>query len=101
MARRKIIWSLRAQQDRIDILDYWINRTKSTAYSRKLFDLFNSAVELISIHPEIGKPTNLKGIRAKVVRDYLIIYEDRETHLDILMIWDSRQNPNKLKNILN
>jgi plasmid stabilization system protein ParE len=32
----KIIWSLKAQEDRKQILNYWINRNKSTYYRVKL-----------------------------------------------------------------
>jgi len=38
--------------------------------------------------------------RIKIVRDYLIIYEETETQIFILTIWDSRQGPDKLKKIL-
>ncbi len=100
MAKKKIIWSVRAQQDRLEILEYWINRNKSTTYSRKLFKIFSEATALISEHPEIGKPTDSAGIRIKTVRDYLMIYQEQATQIEILLIWDSRQNPEKLSEII-
>ena len=96
MAQKKVVWSIRAQQDRLEILEYWINRNKSKRYSTKLLDLFESAVELITQHPEIGKPTDLPRVRTKIVREYLIIYQTREDRLEILTIWDNRRNPTKL-----
>jgi addiction module RelE/StbE family toxin len=93
----KIIWSPRAQTDRRAIFTYWNNRNKSTSYSKRLNTLFKEAVALIGQHPEIGKPTDLERTRAKIVRDYLIIYEIKDTQIQILTIWDTRQDPDKLR----
>ncbi len=93
---KKVIWSLRAQNDRREILEYWIKRNKSKIYSRKLAELFRQAEKLISNYPEIGKPTDEVNVRIKVVRDYFLIYEVEKDQISILTIWDSRQNPDKL-----
>jgi len=97
---KQIIWSIRAQNDRKDILKYWIQRNKSQKYSRKLARLFKEAVKLVANYPEIGKSTDDKYVRIKLVRDYLIVYEISEKRIFILTIWDSRQDPGKLKNRL-
>ena len=100
MARR-IIWSRRAQSDRIEIFKYWNKRNKSNLYSKRLNGLFKEAVNLIAQYPKIGKPTDDHTARIKIVGDYLIIYEmDEKEQLLILTIWDSRQNPERLKRIL-
>ena len=98
---KQIIWSRRAQTDRKEILKYWNKRNKSNIYSKKLNGLFIEVVRLISQYPEIGKLTDDKKARIKIVRDYLIIYEvDDKDRLLILTVWDSRQNPQRLKKIL-
>ena len=98
---QEIIWSRRAQNDRIEILNYWIKRNKSNTYSKKLNILFEEAVKIISQYPHIGKPTDNLNARIKVVRDYLIIYElDDKDRLIVLTIWDSRQNPSRLESAL-
>lgn len=100
MAKR-IIWSKRAQNDRIAIFTYWNKRNKLKVYSKKLNGLFKEAVKLISEYPQIGKPTDNIHARVKIVSDYLIFYEmDKKGQLLILTIWDSRQNPKRLKTIL-
>ncbi len=71
----RIIWSYRAQSDRKAIFNYWNKRNKSNSYSKKLNRLFKVAVKLIAEYPEIGKPTDVKDVRIKVVKDYLIFYE--------------------------
>lgn len=97
---KQIIWSLKAQEDRKDILNYWRKRNGSTAYSKKLHFLFKEAINIISKFPQIGRPTDHQNVRVKVVRSYLIIYEDTETTIFILTIWDSRQDPNRLEELL-
>lgn len=98
---KEIIWSKRAQSDRKEIFRYWIKKNKSNSYSKKLNRLSKEAVRLISEYPEIGRSTDVEHVRIKIVVDYLIIYEvDQKQRLLILTIWDSRQNPKKLKSIL-
>ncbi len=46
---KEIRWSLRADQDRIDIFRYWTNRNKSVAYSIKLNKLFIESLEEIKM----------------------------------------------------
>ncbi|MGO2403565.1 type II toxin-antitoxin system RelE/ParE family toxin [Mesonia sp.] len=97
---KQVIWSLRAQNDRKKILRYWKNRNKSNEFSKKLNGLFKEAIKLIADYSEIGKPTDDKNARIKIVRDYLIIYQIKKEQIIILTIWDSRQSPEKLKSIL-
>jgi toxin YoeB len=93
MAKR-IVWSQRARSERFAILEYWIKRNKSKIYSTKLNELFVKAVLTISKYPKIGKRTDVKNVRVKIVRDYLVIYEITEREIIILTIFDSRQDPN-------
>lgn len=95
MAKR-IIWSLKAQNDRKAILIYWINRNKSKTYSKRLNNLFVEAIKIISVFPEIGKKTDMPGVRLKIVKDYLIFYEIEKDAVLILSIWDNRRDPEKL-----
>ena len=97
---KQVIWSLRAQNDKKEILDYWRQRNKSNTYSKKLNELFRESIKIILDFPQIGKVTDDTKARIKIVRDYLIIYEETETQIFILTIWDSRQDPEKLEKIL-
>jgi toxin YoeB len=95
MARR-IVWTRRAQNDRQQILHYWKVRNKSVTCSRKLNQLFKNAIILLKKHPEIGRNTDQRNVRVKIVRDYMIFYELNKNDLIILTIWDSRNDPDKL-----
>lgn len=94
MAKRKIIWTKSAKLERNEILKYWINRTKSKTYSKKLNKLFSEAINLLSEHPKIGRTTNDGETRINIVRDYLIFYEFSERELIIQSIWDARRDEN-------
>ncbi|MGQ0737762.1 MAG: type II toxin-antitoxin system RelE/ParE family toxin [Bacteroidota bacterium] len=94
MAKR-ITWTRRAHFDKREILHYWKEHNQSTAYSIKLNLLFKKAIALIASHPNIGRRTTVENVRVKLIRDYLIFYEETETDIFILTIWDNRRNPEK------
>ena len=97
---RQVVWSLRAQKDRRDILNYWRLRNKSNTYSKKLNQLFKNSIQIIKDFPQIGKSTDDPNTRIKIIKDYLLFYEETETQIFILTIWDSRQDPDRLKEVL-
>jgi addiction module RelE/StbE family toxin len=96
---RQIIWTERAQKERIAILSFWNNRNKSFIYSKKLNELIKESLQLICKHPLIGKLTDRVNVRLKILKDYLIIYEITANEIVVLSIWDCRQNPEDLKRI--
>ena len=87
----------KAIHDKIDILDYWIERNKSKTYSIKLNKLFDKSIYSLSNYPEQGKKSDYKNIRIKIVQQYLIFYLNKEDHIEIVRIWDARRNPKELK----
>ena len=97
---KQIIWSLQAQEDRKQILSYWNNRNQSTTYSKKLHNLFKDALKLVSQFPQIGRQTDKENIRIKLVKNYLIVYEESFEHIYVLKIWDGRRNPEKFNKLL-
>jgi plasmid stabilization system protein ParE len=97
---KQVIWSRVAHQNRIQILDYWIKRNKSSVYSRKLNQLFEDTADLIGKYPKIGKNTEVPTIRIKIVKDYYFTYRETDRTIEILTIWDSRQDPSKFKRII-
>jgi plasmid stabilization system protein ParE len=94
---REIVWSRRAIQENIEILEYWINRNKSDSYSIKLDKLFKENINLVASIPELGKPTDFPFVRIKIIRDYFIYYRIKPNAIEILSVWDSRRNPQKFK----
>ena len=94
---KKVKWSPLAERKFEEILAYWTNRNKSESFSEKLIDLFEDATELIASFPEMGRSTDLENVRQKLVRDYLIFYEVDGEIINILTVWDPREDPDKLE----
>jgi addiction module RelE/StbE family toxin len=97
MAKRKIIWSKRAKIKRYDILQYYIDRNKGTAYSKKLNLLINKELRLLLKYPELGIKTDIEGVRGLIIENFILFYEIDKDVIIVHYIWDSRQNPNELK----
>lgn len=101
MVKKEVIWSVKAQQDRIQILEYWSDRNGTKNYSNKLNTLIVEAIDLIALFPFLGRQTNRKDIRIKILRHYQIVYKVKPKRIEILAVWDSRQDPEQLKEIIN
>ncbi|MDZ7606948.1 MAG: type II toxin-antitoxin system RelE/ParE family toxin [Cyclobacteriaceae bacterium] len=95
MAKKEIIWTLKAIQDKLEILDYWITNNKSKTFSERLDQLFDKAIEKLQFQAELGKKTDYKNIRIVIVRHYLVYYLIRDQHIEVVRIWDARRNPKK------
>lgn len=93
MAQVKIAWSVEANQDLVGILEFYIIRNGSSAYSKKLYSKINKSVRLLSKNPFIGVKTDDPDIRALITGDYQIIYEVFDKLLLVIMIWDCRRDP--------
>ena len=91
MVKRKVIWTIKANKERKDILEYWMQRNKSKTFSIKLNKLILYNVRLLADHPAIGRKTDIENVRVKIIRDYLIFYEFSAFELIILSIWDGRR----------
>ena len=62
--------------------------------------LFNEAAEMLPYFPKLGRKTNFENVRIKIVRDYWMAYQIKEDEICILILWDTRQNPDKFESIL-
>lgn len=93
----KIEWSINAQNERIEILTFWIDKTNSRNYSKRLNQLFIENTILISKYPLIGKKTEFNGIRAQIIGDYVLFYKVKSKLIYIVSIFSSLQDPIKLK----
>lgn len=94
---KKIIWTKKANEERKEILDYWIQRNQSKTYSIKLNKLIVETLTRLSVQPELGRKTDIENVRVKLVRDYLLFYEINKLDLIVLSIWDGRKNELNLK----
>ena len=100
MSTFKIVWTHKAIQQTEDIFDY-ISQDSFSAAEKVRDDIFNSVVHLIKF-PFIGQEELLlkkfrKGHRYVVCGNYKIIYRVVDNIVFINSVFDSRQNPKKLK----
>ena len=93
----KIVWTEKANIERLRILQFWIDNNKSRVFSLKLDKLFISAIRDLSKKPTIGRKTEFENVRVKIVREYLIFYEIIRQDLVILSVWDGRRDKKTLK----
>ncbi len=96
MAKRIIVWSHRASIKLFEILDFYTERNKSKAYSKKLYKKLNKEASLLLKQPEIGMETDYESIRGLIVDRYILLYEATPTKIIIHTVWDCRQNPDDL-----
>lgn len=94
---KKIEWTESSILDRLKIYRFWEENNKSNSYSLKLDRLFNDSAKLISKFPMIGTKTDFGDVKVKVIRGYKLFYLKQEETIQILRVWDTRQNPENLE----
>jgi toxin YoeB len=97
MAARRIVWTTPAKLQLKAIFEYFNFRNKSKLYSLKLNRLIQTELKILLEQPTIGKKTDSINLRGLLIENYYIFYEINETHIIILSVWDTRQNPKRLK----
>lgn len=97
MVKRKIIWSQKARIKLFEILEYYANRNKSTAYSKKLYKKFNKGLALLIEQPDVGVRTDYEMVRGLLVDKYYLFYEVTSDFIIVHTVWDCRQNRDNLE----
>ena len=97
VSKKEIIWTLTSIKDKIEIFEFWRNKTKSDRYPNKLNQLFDKAADLLSIYPELGLRTDFLDVRVKTVKEYSIYYRISKNEIQIIRVWYSGKDPYKLK----
>ena len=97
MAKRKIVWSYKAKSKLYEILEFYIERNKSKAYSIKLYKRILKDLKLILKMPNAGMKTDIESVRGLIVENLIIFYEHNAYEVTIHTIWDCRQDPDQLE----
>lgn len=96
----RIIWSDLAEQTVRDICGYWNLRNRSHAYSLKLTRKLDQEIGTLIDFPLSGAELGLGDIRYLVVDAYQILYRIDSDAIVIITVWNSRQNPESLNELL-
>jgi len=93
---KRIVWTNTARRARREILEYWKKNNGSSAYSKRLSNLFRIKIALLQTDHYLGKPTDFKDVRVSLVSHFSIFYKVWEEEIIIVGIWDNRRDPGDL-----
>ena len=94
---RRIVWLENAKNDLKDIVLYYNERNGSTVYSRKLVNVLKSSLLLLETNPFLGiKVKNKENYRVLIIKNYKVFYKILLNRIEIMLVWDTRQNPDKI-----
>jgi len=95
---KSIIWSPLSEKDFTSILDYLQTKWNDKVV-RDFIEMTESVIGQIAANPTQFPVINRKShVRKCVITKHnTLFYRDRKEHIDILRIFDTRQDPHKLK----
>lgn len=76
MDQKEVIWSIKAKEEFYTILDFYINRNGSPAYSLKLLSDSENITELLKNNYYLGRLTENRITRV-IVKDAYLIFMKR------------------------
>jgi len=92
---KKVVFTERAEKERLSILEYYFEQTGSTKIPTQIYQQFNRTIDNILHFPESG--VKLKNSNRGIIKShYKIVYKIENDSIVILHIWDTRQNPKNL-----
>lgn len=97
MVARRIIWTATAKLQLQEIFEYFNFRNKRKTYSLKLNRIIQSEIKSLLLQSNIGNKTDAINVRGLLIENYYVFYQINQKDIIILSVWDTRQNPNKLK----
>jgi len=100
MAKKRIVWSKEARLDVKATVEFYSERNVSNAYSRKLANEIVNIIEKLQSNNFLGLKTSDPQVRVLIKGAFAIFYELKEEEILVLVIWDSRRNPDELKKYL-
>jgi len=99
----RIEWSELSERQLKDIFDYY-SFAASPRIARKIIDRILERVTILETNPLVGPKEELlvdypEDFRYLVESNYKIIYWKKENLITIASVFDSRQNPEKIKKL--
>ena len=94
----QVIWSPQSQDDFSDILEYLLQNWDKSVLM-KFIDMVDEIIYQISQNPKqfpiIQKQKNIR--KCVITKHNSLYYRERKGYIDILRIYDNRQDPRMLK----
>jgi len=95
---KQVIWSPQSESDLLQILDY-LHKNWELNVAVKFIDIIDEIINQISLNPrQFPVIQKRKKIRKCVITKHnSLYYRERKEFVDILRIYDNRQDPHKLR----
>jgi len=95
---KQVIWSPQSENDLFQIVDY-LQKNWEIKLAIKFIDIVDEIVNQISLNPrQFPLIQKRKKIRKCVITKHnSLFYRERKEFIDILRIYDTRQDPHKLR----
>jgi toxin YoeB len=100
MAGLKVIWTETAVRQRRGIFEYWNKRNQSTRYSERIRVLVSKRIELIKKNPTSFLSSEYNDTYVAVIEHFCLYFKVVKEGILVTAFWDSRQDPDKLLEIL-
>ena len=100
MAKKKIVWTETAANQRRSVFEYWNENNKSTNYSEKLITQIKRRLDVLSTYPLSGKQTDFPNTLITSLGHYSILYQIKGNQIFVTGFWDNRKDPKKLYKVL-
>jgi toxin YoeB len=97
---RRIVWTSLADKIFTSVLEFYIKRNGSKTYSRKLNNEIHTTISLLKKSPFLGAHTELENIRVLIYKSYKIFYQVDADEIIVHLVWDTRQDTQKLEDLL-
>ncbi len=92
-----VSWTPEAQKTFEQIISY-LEENWTLEDVIHLIDATDRVVNLILTHPRMFRKTNIENVHEALVTSHnLLIYKVYDDRIDLLIFWDTRQNPKKKK----
>ena len=95
---KKIIWSPQSEEDFENILNYLTSKWDANV-AVKFIDLVDALLMQIASNPRqfplIHKKYNIR--KCVITKQNTLFYRNRRHHIELLRIYDNRQDPKKLQ----
>ncbi|GAA5040119.1 hypothetical protein GCM10011506_40250 [Marivirga lumbricoides] len=95
---KPIEWSPRARQDYLKLLDYladkWGNKTVNK-FNNRLQSILKLISEMPDLYPSSGKRKQVR--RCVISKQTSLYYQIKKDKIELITMFDNRQNPTKKK----
>ncbi|MCI0715452.1 MAG: type II toxin-antitoxin system RelE/ParE family toxin [Chlorobi bacterium] len=82
-------------------MEFWYRKNGNSSYARKLDAEIRQIVSHLRNFDKLGKKFKNENLRYIFKGDFSIYYEISDEYVEILHIWDNRQNPDSLPLLTN